>query len=124
MQDQIEPAETFFHRCENTPDLVVAGDVAREDQGVRAKGAGEFLNVFLQSIALIREREFGPFAMPRLRDRPRDGTFIGHAEHDPELAVEGTELIVEWGDHGRRIKPVRVTVERFPYLTEPRNSDA
>ena len=43
---------------------------------------------------------------------------------DPELAAEGTELIVEWGDHGRRIKPVRVTVERFPYLTEPRNSDA
>lgn len=35
----------------------------------------------------------------------------------------GTELIVEWGDHGRRIKPVRVTVDRFPLLSENRNSE-
>lgn len=42
---------------------------------------------------------------------------------DADLAVPGTELIVEWGDHGRRIKPVRVTVDRFPYLTEARNSE-
>jgi len=43
---------------------------------------------------------------------------------DSELAEPGTELVVEWGDHGRRIKPVRVTVDRFPYLEEGRNSDA
>ena len=30
---------------------------------------------------------------------------------------------MQWGDHGRRIKDVRATVERFPYLTDPRNSD-
>ena len=35
----------------------------------------------------------------------------------------GTEVVVQWGDHGRRIKNVRATVERFPYLTEGRNSD-
>ncbi len=28
---------------------------------------------------------------------------------------------MQWGDHGRRIKDVRATVERFPYLTEDRN---
>jgi vanillate/3-O-methylgallate O-demethylase len=43
---------------------------------------------------------------------------------DAGLTAPGTELIVEWGDHGRRIKPCRVTVERFPYLTDIRNSDA
>lgn len=35
----------------------------------------------------------------------------------------GTEVVVQWGDHGGRIKDVRATVERFPYLTEGRNSD-
>lgn len=42
---------------------------------------------------------------------------------DRELTEEGTELVVEWGDHGRRIKPVRVTVGRFPYLTGDRNNE-
>jgi len=42
---------------------------------------------------------------------------------DPEFAAPGTELIVKWGDHGKRIKDVRVTVDRFPYLTDKRNSD-
>lgn len=34
-----------------------------------------------------------------------------------------TEVIVQWGDHDGRIKNVRTTVARFPYLTEGRNSD-
>lgn len=41
---------------------------------------------------------------------------------DPQLATPGTELVVQWGDHGKRIKDVRVIVDRFPYLTEARNS--
>lgn len=43
---------------------------------------------------------------------------------DIEHADLGTEVIVQWGDHGGPIKDVRATVERFPYLTEGRNSDA
>jgi vanillate/3-O-methylgallate O-demethylase len=42
---------------------------------------------------------------------------------DVDAAAIGTEVIVQWGDHGRRIKNVRATVARFPYLTEGRNSD-
>lgn len=41
---------------------------------------------------------------------------------DEEFTAPGTELIVQWGDHGRRIKDVRVTVDRFPYLNADRNS--
>ncbi len=37
-----------------------------------------------------------------------------------QIAI-GNEVIVQWGDHGRRIKDVRATVERFPYLQEGRN---
>jgi vanillate/3-O-methylgallate O-demethylase len=40
---------------------------------------------------------------------------------DIELAKIGTGVIVHWGDHGKRIKEVRATVERFPYLAEGRN---
>jgi len=43
---------------------------------------------------------------------------------DAALAEPGTELLVEWGDHGKRIKPCRVTVDQFPYLDKERNSEA
>ena len=40
---------------------------------------------------------------------------------DIDQASIGNEVIVQWGDHGRRIKDVRATVERFPYMQEGRN---
>jgi glycine cleavage system aminomethyltransferase T len=40
---------------------------------------------------------------------------------DVEHAKVGTEVVIQWGDYGKRIKNVRATVERFPYLTEGRN---
>ena len=40
---------------------------------------------------------------------------------DVEHSNVGTEVEVQWGDYGRRIKSVRATVERFPYLVEGRN---
>lgn len=40
---------------------------------------------------------------------------------DRDSSQIGTEVIVKWGDHGQRIKDVRATVDRFPYLTEGRN---
>jgi len=42
---------------------------------------------------------------------------------DIEHSKIGTEVVVQWGDHGQRIKNVRATVVRFPYLTEARNSE-
>ena len=48
---------------------------------------------------------------------------LSHANIDVDQAEIGNEVVVQWGDHGRRIKDVRATVERFPYLTDPRNSD-
>ena len=48
---------------------------------------------------------------------------LSHACLDVDQAEIGNEVTVQWGDHGGRIKDVRATVERFPYLTDPRNSD-
>lgn len=46
---------------------------------------------------------------------------LSMATLDLEHAKIGAEVVVHWGDYGRRLKPVRAIVERFPYLTEGRN---
>jgi glycine cleavage system aminomethyltransferase T len=40
---------------------------------------------------------------------------------DIDQAAIGNEVVVQWGDHSRRIKEVRARVARYPYLTENRN---
>ena len=47
---------------------------------------------------------------------------MSHGILDVDETGLGNEVVVRWGDHGGRIKDVRATVERFPYLTESRNS--
>jgi hypothetical protein len=49
--------------------------------------------------------------------------YLSHGCIDIEAAKIGSEVIVKWGDHGGPIKNIRAVVERFPYLTEGRNSD-
>jgi len=48
---------------------------------------------------------------------------LSQATVDLEEAEIGNTVIVHWGDHGHRIKQIRATVERFPYLDLPRNED-
>jgi vanillate/3-O-methylgallate O-demethylase len=48
---------------------------------------------------------------------------LSHSTIDLEHAEIGTEVIVHWGHHGKRIKPIRATVERFTYLDLPANKD-
>ncbi|MFB9126055.1 aminomethyl transferase family protein [Paraburkholderia dipogonis] len=47
---------------------------------------------------------------------------ISHATIDRDQEI-GSEVVVHWGDHGGRIKEIRATVERFPYLDLPSNKD-
>jgi vanillate/3-O-methylgallate O-demethylase len=42
---------------------------------------------------------------------------------DRDVREIGNEVVVKWGDFEGKIKDVRAIVERFPYLTEGRNSD-
>jgi glycine cleavage system aminomethyltransferase T len=48
---------------------------------------------------------------------------LSHCTIDADQAHIGNEVIIRWGDHGGRIKDVRATVERFPYLREARNDE-
>lgn len=47
--------------------------------------------------------------------------FLSHCTIDIDQAQEGNELVLNWGDFGGPIKDVRVTVARYPYLSEDRN---
>ena len=87
VQQQMQLAEFLADVLENTGDVLVLGDVARQDQRVGAERAGEFLDVFLQAFALVSEGELRAGLMPRLGDGPRDGAFVGDAEDDSEFAV-------------------------------------
>ena len=42
---------------------------------------------------------------------------------DIDQAEIGNEVIVQWGDAGKRIKSIRARVERYPYLDLPSNKD-
>lgn len=48
---------------------------------------------------------------------------ISQTTIDLDQAEIGNEVTVHWGDYGGRIKQIRATVERFPYLDLPRNQD-
>lgn len=48
---------------------------------------------------------------------------LSHSTIDLDESSIGNEVIVHWGDHGGRIKEIRATVERFPYLDLPSNKD-
>ena len=88
VQEQMQPAEFFADGFEDTGDFLVLRHVARQDERVRAERAGEFRDVFLDAIALIRERELRAFARPRLRDGPGNGALVGDAEDDSEFSVK------------------------------------
>ena len=48
---------------------------------------------------------------------------ISHGTIDRDQAQIGNEVVLHWGDFGKRIKEVRATVARFPYLDLPMNQD-
>lgn len=43
-------------------------------------------------------------------------TMISHTIIDVDKAVEGTEVLVQWGDYGKRIKNLRAKIAKFPYI--------
>ncbi len=46
---------------------------------------------------------------------------ISHCVIDIDQAELGNKVTVLWGDYGKKIKEIRATVVRFPYLDLPRN---
>ncbi|QOV19369.1 aminomethyl transferase family protein [Blautia liquoris] len=43
-------------------------------------------------------------------------TMISHAILDVDQIEEGKEVLVQWGDYGKKIKNLRASIARFPYI--------
>lgn len=48
---------------------------------------------------------------------------ISECTMDIEYAIEGEEVIVKWGDYGKRIKDIRATIAKFPLNKLVENKD-
>ena len=43
---------------------------------------------------------------------------ISHAVIDIDKIEEGKEVLVQWGDYGKKIKNLRATITRYPYVND------
>ena len=80
--DTVGFAANFFKKRR---DFFVAGNIARKQRGLFAKFTHEFLDVFLQPLALIIENQFCASIRPRFRDCPGDAAFVRHAKNDADF---------------------------------------
>ena len=88
MKQQIQFAEFGGDGGEDARDLLVPGYVARKQEGVRAEGAGKFLDVFLEPFALVGEGERGAGVAPGLGYGPGYGTFVGNADNETDFSLK------------------------------------
>src|SRR5208282_425226 len=70
VEEEVDSVGAFGDFGEEGGDLVVRGDIAGENRGLGAEGGGEFLDVVLQTLALVIEDESGASLMPGLGDGP------------------------------------------------------
>jgi hypothetical protein len=82
VEEEVDPVGPFGDLAEKALDLLVGGDVAGENRRLGAEGGGQFLDVFLQPLALVIEDQFGARLMPGLRDGPGDAALVGDAENN------------------------------------------
>src|SRR5207245_122902 len=66
-----------------SPNLIVAGDIARKQRSFFSKLADQLLDVFLYPLALIIKNQTCAGRGPGLRDCPGDATLVRHAEPPP-----------------------------------------
>jgi hypothetical protein len=94
VHERVERARLAPERREDGADVRVGADVALVEERVGQRG-GQLLDVLLDALALVGERQPHPRRRQRLGDGPRDRALVGDAEHDAGLSVEQS--------HGSRV---------------------
>ena len=84
---EIEAAEFAIERGAEVRDLLIVGDVARQDQRV-VERRRELADVLLEPLARIGQRQARAGGRRRLRNRPRDRPLVGDADDEAVLAGE------------------------------------
>src|SRR5438128_3036415 len=69
-----------------SPNLIVAGDIARKQRSFFSKLADQLLDVFLYPLALIIKNQTCAGRGPGLRDCPGDATLVRHAEDQADFS--------------------------------------
>ena len=88
VQHQIKPTSLAAHFFKKCADFFVARNVARHQWRFLSKFSDQFLDVFLQSLALIIKNEARAGAGPRFSNRPRDAALVRHAENETDLPFQ------------------------------------
>ena len=87
MDEEVQAAELLLDLREDGRDLVVVADVARHHQRVGQSG-GQLADVFLETLALIRDRETRSRPRRRIGDRPRDRPLVGDTNDEAVFSGE------------------------------------
>ena len=91
MNDEVEAAVLPIDGTEDAVDLLVAGDVARNHEGIGER-ARQLADVLLEPFALIRQGERRAFTRRRLRDRPRERSLVGDTHDQADLSGKGRSV--------------------------------
>ena len=87
MHEEIEAAELAIERRAQRREVLVVGDVARQDERI-LELRRQLADVLLEPFARIRQRDPRALGRRRLRDRPRDGPLVGHTNDQSELSSQ------------------------------------
>ena len=88
VQQQMQPAEFLARFVEHARDVIVLRHITFHQQRVCAERAGEFLDIFLEPLALVGEGQFGARLVPCLGNSPGDGALVGDTEDDAVFSSE------------------------------------
>ena len=95
VHEKVQPAVAFGDGLEHCVEFGFVGDVALHDQRIGERG-GELSDVLLEPRALVGEREPGAGGGGRAGDSPRNRTFVGDSDHEPDCVGQ------DWRAHARR----------------------
>ena len=84
----MELAKFLADLLEDRFNVGIFGDVAGKNESIGTEGAGEFLNVFLETFALVSEGELCTGFRPGLGDGPGDRAFISDTKDDTEFVIQ------------------------------------
>ena len=93
VNETIERWPYFYQLAEQRFNARVFRHVARQ-HNVRVQRGGEIFHAAFQFVVLIRERQFGPFAVHRLGNAVGDGQFAGDAGNQDTFAGKKTHSVI------------------------------
>src|SRR6185436_18055789 len=81
---------------------IVSSDVTRKYRVICTQAAREFLNIFLESLTLIRKGKLRSGLMPSLSNVPSNAALVGHPEDDTHFVLQHRALLSQFAPESIR----------------------